>query len=122
MDGYDCTVNDIVVLAGCCANMFSLHIALKTVYADPSVLSQPLFAFEVARNFAIENVKQLLSRVEQWKLAEGYFRIWASMVKKMASPRRVGFQDGEIYQNAFSFSRFNDTLFDKAICRVNYLL
>lgn len=101
---------------GCRPSKFSVHVLNRKLYCDSSVLTMPLFAFEVARAFTNANLCWLVSNVPSWASAEGRFCIRALMVEKLVynpSPTDGG---------PFVFCGFNDGPFDEAIYSARHLM
>ena len=116
---------EMEVLTGCRPSKFSLHILMKYIYCDSSVLSMPLVVYEIARSFVVQNTKWL---VQNWQNSsasdEAEFRLRALMPLNMShndwevvDPMRAEENDTQII-----FKGYNDSPFDEAIYSAHHLL
>jgi hypothetical protein len=101
---------DMMVVTGCRASKFSLHVVMKRIFCDSAVLAMPLVVFEIAREFAIANTKEVLSRRQ--RDGEWRFRVRALMLESLA----------EVQEGVPIFKGFDDSPFDEAIYSANHLL
>lgn len=105
---------DMKILTACRADKFSLHIIMQRVYCESPTVSMPLVAFEIAREFDVENTRALFGAIAKnnWEIPhsdEMNFRIRALMLNSRldANNESTGYNDGP---------------FDEAIYSTNHLL
>jgi hypothetical protein len=104
--------DDMLVLTGCRANKFSLHVIMKWVFCDSAVQAMPVVVFEIAREFVRENTRLLLYGHLARGGAEWTFRVRALMLESMA----------EVENDVLLFKGCDDSPFDEAIYSANHLL
>lgn len=99
-----------MVLTGCRHSKFLLHVVMKWIFCGSPVLAMPLVAFEIARQFVLENTKEVLRL--QIGGAEWRFRVRALMSESLA----------EVDEGVLHFKGIDDSPFDEAIYSANHLL
>jgi hypothetical protein len=115
MLGVDLPCESLKVLSGCRREKFLLHIVCPVLF-DSNVVSRPLFVYELARAFSVENLQIL---VDHYKTGtdichddhltgeEERFRLRALMLAEGLQWRASG--EGHIFRG------FEDTPFDEGI-------
>ena len=119
---------DMHILTGCRASKFSLHIVMKDIYCESSVLSMPLVVYKIAHSFIVQNMNWL---VQNWQSASGTdelkFRLRVLMPLNMthndyelSDPMLR--EDEDVERPSLLFTGYNDSPFDEAIYSAHHIL